>query len=428
MKRVLSAFAVFMAIILSACGSGGQTATPQWSIPPLTLPAEHTPPPTPPVSSAPVPTPHVTVDPGPLPDADDLTGETLISYNSGTNAVNLTDYNYETKYALAGSSLIDITCPKNIYSLYVIWDLPPGSWNIKGTREESFGDSGFIHEYVRLAEPSKELELTLPADGATICDIYAFSYGAPPDWVQQWLPPWEEADMLLIPTHADDEHLFFGGAMPYYAGEMGLKVQVAYLTNHWNSPPRPHELLNGLWTVGIRAYPIISEFNDLYAGSLAEAERVYSTDSIMEFQVWLLRRFRPLVVVNHDINGEYGHGVHMLNAKVIQEAVLLAADSTSYPESAQEYGSWDTPKLYLHLYAQNEIIMNWDVPLDFFDGATAYEMAVAGYDCHKSQHQWAFAVRQAGDPYDCRRFGLIRSTVGEDVNRDDMFENITMRG
>jgi len=55
-------------------------------------------------------------------------------------------------------------------------------------------------------------------------------------------------------------------------------------------------------------------------------------------------------------------------------------------------------------------------------------MAVAGYDCHKSQHQWAFAVRQAGDPYDCRRFGLIRSTVGEDVNRDDMFENITMRG
>ena len=40
---------------------------------------------------------------------------------------------------------------------------------------------------------------------------------------------YEDADMLLLPTHADDEHLWFGGTMPYYAGELGYKVQVGLL-------------------------------------------------------------------------------------------------------------------------------------------------------------------------------------------------------
>lgn len=40
--------------------------------------------------------------------------------------------------------------------------------------------------------------------------------------------------------------------MPYYAGELGKKVQVVYFTNHWAGTLPSPELLDGLWTVGIR--------------------------------------------------------------------------------------------------------------------------------------------------------------------------------
>jgi len=232
------------------------------------------------------------------------------------------------------------------------------------------------------------------------------------------------ADLLVLPTHADDEHLYFVGVLPYYAGELGLRVQVAYLTHHWRQPPRPHELLNGLWAVGVRNYPVISDFPDRYAESLSEAASVYGWDQIVEYQVSLLRRFKPLVVVGHDLSGEYGHGAHMLGAHAILAAADLAADPAYHPDSRQRYGTWDTPKLYLHLLRKNAITMDWSLPLSNFGGATAYEMAVQGYGCHRSQHQWAFRVPSAGPSG--HLFGLARSRVGADVIGGDMFENIDL--
>ena len=190
-----------------------------------------------------------------------------------------------------------------------------------------------------------------------------------------------------------------------------------------SEPPRPNELLNGLWVVGVRNYPIISSFNDRYAESQEHAESIYGFDNIVNFQVEQLRRFKPSVVVGHDLNGEYGHGMHMLGANALRAAVDRASDSSWHTESFDRYGSWNTQKLYLHLYRENAIMMDWDIPLVRFGGATAYEMAVAGYDAHKSQHRWAFAVPAPGSVYG-HRFGLVRSLVGRDIIGGDMFENI----
>jgi LmbE family N-acetylglucosaminyl deacetylase len=237
----------------------------------------------------------------------------------------------------------------------------------------------------------------------------------------------ERADLLALPTHADDEHLFFGGILPTYAGERGLAVQVAYMTNHWGERYRPHELLNGLWTVGVTAYPLIGPFADLYVTkeSLSAAEQTYGREAVLEFQVELLRRFKPKVVVGHDLAGEYGHGAHMLNAATLVDALALSGDETAYPDSAERWGLWETPKAYLHLYAENGIVMDWNLPLERFDGKTAYEMAVEGFARHRSQTEY-FSVRQDGSWQDCRKFGLVHSLVGPDAAMNDLFENIDL--
>lgn len=341
---------------------------------------------------------------------------------------NIVDGRYSTNLALSENDNIGIKGDKHIKAIYILWDNIPSSFSIKdasGNLISSYdrNDNIFLHQLIKIDKDINNLNLTIDSGNCKIAEIYVFSDGHLPEWVQDWKEPYEKADMLLLPTHADDEHLFFGGTMPYYAGELKLKVQVAYLTNHYNF--RVHELLNGLWSVGIRAYPIIPEFHDYYASSLDEAKQLYNENEILGHQVELLRRFKPYVVIGHDLNGEYGHGVHMLNANSLTKALEISSDNTMYAESAKKYGVWDVPKCYLHLYKNNRLSMNWDVPLKKFNNKTAFEMAVIGFSKHISQQEF-FSVGKKG-VFDCRAFGLYRSTVGEDKVKNDFLENINIK-
>lgn len=324
-----------------------------------------------------------------------------------------------------------ITAPQGhrIGYVYIEWNVPPVSRTVttlvphETVTLSDENEYGFVNDLIVLEIPALSVNVTWDNKdkGVTISRISVFSQGDLPPNIQQWEPPLEKADMLLISTHADDEHLYFGGAMPVYAGEKGKSVQVAYFVDH--GILRTRELLAGLWEVGIRNYPLISDFPDQYVASYDAAERFYGLDNALGFQVMLLRRFKPEVVLGHDLDGEYGHGAHMLNARSLSMALELASDESKYPESAGLYGIWNVKKCYLHLYENNEIIMDWTIPLEHFGGRSGWDMAKAGYAHHISQHHFKFRVRIEG-PNDCRRFGLFRSTVGPDITKDDFFENI----
>ena len=75
---------------------------------------------------------------------------------------------------------------------------------------------------------------------------------------------------------------------------------------------REHEKLDGLWESGIKHYPICGDFPDLYSTSLEAAKKQYIYDDVLSYTTSTIRRFKPLVVVTQDLNGEYGHGGHML--------------------------------------------------------------------------------------------------------------------
>lgn len=343
---------------------------------------------------------------------------------SSGNADKLTDSNYKTKIKFDGGGTVRIESEnEKISYVYVIWDNPPDIWYLNEELVSyTHGKNGFIHEFISLNSPCGFVTVNVPV-GKTLCDVRVFSEGEIPSDVQIWNPPCERADLLMLPTHSDDDHLYFGGTMPYYGGELGMRVQVAYITNHWNEPVRTHELLNGMWTVGITAYPVISDFPDKPTFELETAKKVYDCDEVRGYIVELIRRFKPYVLLGHDLLGEYGHGAHMLSAHLITEAIEISMNSDAYPESAQKYGTWDVPKTYLHNYEENQIRMDWNIPLERFGGKTGFQMAEAGFDCHKSQHIYNLKVIRNGRT-SCRFFGLYRTTVGVDEKKDDFFENI----
>ncbi len=351
-----------------------------------------------------------------------------------------------------------ISCDEEIQGIYIEWKKTPSEWYATvGESRRIYGQNGFLHEYVEVGATSVSLSVASFKNNAYSYIVYG--KGNLPDSVQRWDAPCKKADLMLLSTHADDEHLFFAGILPYYAGEKGYNVQVVYMVDHAKtSKSRPHELLNGLWAVGVRNYPIIGEPPDLYSESLKDGYSAfekagYSKDYFTDFLVENIRRFKPLVIVGHDINGEYGHGAHMVYTDALINASKLTANADCNPESAEKYGVYTVPKIYLHLYEENRIIMDWDnIKLEKFGGRTAFRVSVEeGFAEHKSQHYTWFAkwsgyydtwnVRSAadieklpgkagvykivkGEGFSPRIFGLYSSTVGSDVLKNDFFENI----
>ena len=283
-------------------------------------------------------------------------------------------------------------------SLYLMFNKEYGTFSVTDldTGEvRTFGEHCFIHEFADLeaafGKAPTNIKLEFLNGAGQLNEFYVFTPGEVPDFVQKWQPPKDgETDIVLFSTHGDDEQLFFAGLLPYYAKERGYQVQVVYLTNHRNvTYRRAHEMLNGLWAVGVDTYPVFGTYYDLMSSSKELALRFFRSQGVTEeellgFVVENLRRFKPMVAVGHDLEGEYGHGQHMVYADMLTKAVEITNDPAQYPESAEKYGLWDVPKTYLHLYPQNQIYLDWDQPLESFGGMTAFEVTKKlGYPCHK---------------------------------------------
>lgn len=352
-----------------------------------------------------------------------------------------------------GQGEITLQSADPIAHLYIEFDRLPQEWSILASGKEYFMEGGYLHQYINIAALcGKQGELTLKFPQKTaIADLYYFGEGELPDFVQQWQAPCEKADLMLISSHSDDEQLFFAGLLPYYAVERELNVQVVYIVQHFEAGgaedhTRPHEQLDGLWKVGIRNYPVMSDFPDVYSESKDQdtafkmAEKAFAAEGVTydDFKGYItecLRRFKPLVVVSHDPKGEYGHGTHVFCSSALQEAVTLAVDPSQYPQSAEKYGSWRPEKTYLHLYEENQIVMDWDTPCDSLGGKTPFEVTQEGFGCHKSQHwtwfkRWIYGnngeITKASQiqTYSPCRFGLYDTIVGYDTVGGDFMENV----
>jgi LmbE family N-acetylglucosaminyl deacetylase len=216
--------------------------------------------------------------------------------------------------------------------------------------------------------------------------------------------------------------IFLGAVIPYYAGERKMDVLVSYVTE--SSYERRSELLDGLWTAGQRTYPLIGKFHDRYTHDLEVAYARLGKNKTRNYMIRLFRQYRPDVVVTHDIRGEYGHGMHKVCADIVLNALKQAANPKADKASAKEFGLWDVPKCYIHLYEKDQVVFDWNaMKLSAFGGKTAFEVADAAWRCHLSQQKTEYRVYTDG-PYDSQIFGLYRSLVGPDAGHDDFFENI----
>lgn len=349
----------------------------------------------------------------------------------------MTDGSYDSTADVKNGEPLTVKSNEAIYGLYIIWSSEvssyTASYNDKDNNKTSIqcGSYGYLHDYIPVNDGTTSITIETSSD-MSISDIYAYSEGSLPDSVQIWQPPCsDDTDILVFSTHADDEILFLGGVLTNYGGEQGLNVQVTYMCNFFlTEPVRQHEELDGLWECGIKHYPVKGDFMDLYSLDLNTAMTQYNYDDIVSYATSCIRRFKPLVCVSQDFNGEYGHGNHRIYAKAVSDAVNNSADTSFNPESASEYGIWDVPKTYYHLYNENTITLDVDTPLSKFNQRTSVDVLKTAFTKHVSQISYSFNVMDNGyaktywGNFDSRAFGLYRTTVGYDTG-NDMMEHVT---
>ena len=382
--------------------------------------------------------------------ARDITKEAEKNVTGLSSTGFLYDGNCRSFKTTSGDLTLTLEHGEGIGSLYLIFGKAYGEYTVTDEttgQTLTAGTYGFLHEFLDLeaafGKAPTKVTVRFDSGSVSIGEITAFSSGQVPSHVQKWSPPLDGgADILMLPTHGDDDHLYFAGLLPLYAGERGLRVQVVYMTDHHNNDRvRVHEMLNGLWDVGVTAYPIFGTYIDFRDDSKQGTYRTYadkgvSKSDIVGFVTEQLRRFKPMVAIGHDINGEYGHGMHKVYSETLREAVELSMDPTAYPESAERWGVWDVPKTYLHLLEENPIVLDYDVPLESFDGLTAFQVTQKyGFPAHISQQGTMFTTWLYGanrqitkatqiTKYNPCYFGLYRTTLGPDVEKNDFMENV----
>lgn len=312
--------------------------------------------------------------------------------------------------------------------LYVCFTEMPQSWAVEERvdgkwRVVAEGGTDYLHALVELNGQNhfRIVENSGVTTRLKFNEVFVFGAGELPDWVQRWQPTAEKADLLVLATHPDDELIFFGGTIPTYAVEREKSVVVTYMSGA--SAARRSELLNGLWHMGVRQYPVIGPFGDAYSTNMAVIYDQWGRERVRKYVMGLIRRYKPDVVVTHDRGGEYGHGAHKVTADTSVYCVENAANPSVLPALCEAYGAWTVKKLYLHMGEENVIRMDWNVPLSAMGGKTGEQLAQEAFLLHVTQQKTRYVVTDEGKTGNAK-FSLVYTTVGPDIGGGDFFENV----
>ncbi len=311
-----------------------------------------------------------------------------------------------------------------IKAIYILFDAEavPGEWDLTyNGKTRIHGQEGFLHEYVEFKEEVTECELGFNKPTG-ICGIYAFPNGEIPENVQQWKKLPKDADILIFAPHEGDEIIDFGAVEAIYAGQKNLNVQVVYMCEYVTTEEKikEHEKLDSLWKLGVKYYPETGHFRNKVLTKEDQAIMFYGYGEVLEFATELIRKYRPLVVICPGHEDQNGNATHILLSDAVSEAVNYTQDNAYFSASAEEYGTWNVPKTYMHKKADGKLV------LDMGNGVK--ELLKETYESRMTDSWCGTYIKNAKfDLADAACFGIYRTTVGTDTGNDIM-ENLVTYG
>ena len=294
------------------------------------------------------------------------------------------------------------------------------SQNVLSTATQGENDYGFYANVYPIAPGARYISIRFSQKGQGVMKVRVWGEGALPRTAVTWQPPHEDCELMVISTHMDDEWLWFGGIIPYYDTVLGRDVQVVYMTDCGRL--RYAECMNALGVAGVNTHPVFLGLKDEKIDSLSKTLAHWGgQEAVTKLLVQLIRKSKPEIILTHDWDGEYGHNQHIVTSRCMETVIKAAADPSLYPELGE---AWQVQKLYRHLEKKCPIEFDWHQSFPELDGRTLLQTATEAMEENASQIKY-FQVKDHGT-YDNAKFGLSYSTVGEDTEHKDLFENVVV--
>ena len=130
-----------------------------------------------------------------------------------------------------------------------------------------------------------------------------------------------------------------------------------------------------------------------FSKSPDEALRIWGHDKILSDVVWVIRKFRPdIIITRFPTTGEGGHGHHTASAILAGEAFSAAADPSKFPEQLKYVSTWQPKRLLWNTFnfGSTNTQSEEQFKLDCGDynpilGKSYGEIAASSRSQHKSQ-------------------------------------------
>ena len=204
--------------------------------------------------------------------------------------------------------------------------------------------------------------------------------------------------VLMIAAHPDDEDTSLLAALA-----RGMGAETAYLSLSRGEGgqnligPRLHEGLGVIRTGELLAARALDgggqyftrAFDFGYSKSIDEALRFWPLEDVLRDVVFVVRKFRPHVIVSvFSGTPRDGHGQHQIAGVAAREAFAAAGDPDRYPElAARGVTPWQPAKLYRSTrFTPRDVTVS--VPTGVFDpllGRSHFQLAMDSRSQHRSQ-------------------------------------------
>lgn len=162
--------------------------------------------------------------------------------------------------------------------------------------------------------------------------------------------------VLYVAAHPDDDNTsmlsYFSSGRHLRAGYLAMtrgdggQNRIGNEQDEMLGVIRTQELITSRKTDGAEQF-FTRAIDFGYTKSPDETLAFWGKEEILSDVVWVIRKFRPDVIVTRfPDDGRGGHGQHTASAILANEAFNLAGDSTKFPEQLKYVKTWQPKRLY----------------------------------------------------------------------------------
>ncbi|HEV2761476.1 MAG TPA: PIG-L family deacetylase [Pyrinomonadaceae bacterium] len=168
--------------------------------------------------------------------------------------------------------------------------------------------------------------------------------------------------VLYVAAHPDDENT---AMLSYFSNERLTRTAYLSVTRGDGGQnligPEQGELLGVLRTQELLAARRLDGAEQFFTRAVdfgfskspEETFKVWGKEQVLADVVWVIRRFRPDVIVTRfPTSGAGGHGQHTASAVLAHEAFRAAADSARFPEQLQYVRPWQPKRLLWNFFSR----------------------------------------------------------------------------